>query len=104
MGWYIKAKDKYLKSCDSKQESKHIRHLDTNVLYGFAMSKFLSTIVSKSIDSKNLDLNKYSSNSCTSCVLESDSEYPEELLALHNDYPLAPYKIEIKVKCCENIK
>ena len=30
------------------------------------------------------------------CVLEVDLEYPKELHELHNDYPLAPNKIEIK--------
>ena len=42
------------------------------------------------------DLNKYSSNSSKGCVLEVDHEYPKELRELHNDYPLAPDKIEIK--------
>ena len=35
---YSKAKNKYLKSYDRKQESKHIIHLDANYLYGYAMS------------------------------------------------------------------
>ena len=30
------------------------------------------------------------------CFLEVDLEYPKELRELHNDYPLAPDKIEIK--------
>ena len=42
------------------------------------------------------DLNKYTSNSSKGCVLEVDLEYPKELRELHNDYPLAPDKIEIK--------
>ena len=37
---YSKTNNKYLKSYDSKQESKHI-YLDANKLYGYAMSKFL---------------------------------------------------------------
>ena len=41
-------------------------------------------------------MNKYTSNSSTGCVLEVDLEYPKELRELHNDYPLAPDKIEIK--------
>ena len=35
--------NKYLKSDYPKQESKHIIHLNTNNLYGYAMSKFLPT-------------------------------------------------------------
>ena len=30
------------------------------------------------------------------CILEIKVEHPKELHALHNDYPLAPGKIEIK--------
>ena len=38
---YSKANNKYLKCYDPKQEQKHIMYLDTNNLYGYAMSKFL---------------------------------------------------------------
>ena len=93
---YSKENNKYLKSCDTKQESKHIIYLDTNNLYGYAMSKFLPTSGFKWIDPKEFDLNKYSSNSWKGCVLEVGLEYPKELWELHNDYPLAPDKIEIK--------
>ena len=60
------------------------------------MSKFLRTSGFKWIDPKEFDLNKYTSNSSKGCVLEVDLEYPTELRELHNDYPLAPDKIEIK--------
>ena len=40
---YSKANNKYLKSYDAKQESKHILYLDTNNLYGYVMSRFLPT-------------------------------------------------------------
>ena len=39
---------------------------------------------------------KYTSNSSERCVVEVDIEYPKELRQLHNNYPLAPDKIEIK--------
>ena len=45
---------------------------------------------------KQSDINKYSSNSSRDRVLEIDLEYPKELHELHNDYLLAPNKIEIK--------
>ena len=35
--------NKYLKSFDPKQESKHIIYLDANNFYGYAMSKFFPT-------------------------------------------------------------
>ena len=34
---YSKANNKYLKSYDTKQKSKHIIFLDANNLYGYAM-------------------------------------------------------------------
>ena len=40
---YRKATNKYFKSYDPKQESKHIICLDANNLYGYGMSKFLPT-------------------------------------------------------------
>ena len=69
-----------------------------NNLYGYAMSKILPTCSFKWLDLKEVDLNKYTSNSSKGCALEVDLEYPKELRGLHNDYPLAPDKIEIKGK------
>ena len=43
-------------------------------------------------------MNKYTCNSSKGCVLEVDLEYPKELRGLHNDYPLAPVKIEFTKK------
>ena len=60
---YSTANNKYLKSYNPKQESKHIIYLDANNLYGYAMSKFLSTSGFKWIDPKEFDLNKYITNS-----------------------------------------
>ena len=85
-----------MKSYDPKQESKHIAYLAANNLYGYAMSKFLLTRGFKWIYPKEFDLNKYTRNSSKGCVIKVDLAYPKELRELHNDYPLAPDKIEIK--------
>ena len=53
-------------------ESEHIKYLDANNLYGYAMSKFLSKGGFKWIDPKEFDLNKYTSNILKYCVLEVD--------------------------------
>ena len=66
------------------------------------MSKFLSTSGFKWTDPENVDLNKYTSNSSKGCVLEVDLEYSIELQEWHNDYPLAPDKIEIKREMLTN--
>ena len=91
-----KANNKYSKSYEPKQESKHIIYLDANSLYGYTMSKFLPTSAFKWIDSKQFDLNKYTRNISIGCVLEADIKYSKELRELHNDYQLAPDKIEVK--------
>ena len=98
---YSKANKKYLKSCGSKQESKHIIYLDPNNLYGYAMSKFLSTGKFKWIDPKEFDMTKYTCNSSKGCVLKLDLEYPKASRELHNEYQLVPDKIEIKKEVCK---
>ena len=52
------------------------------------------------IDPKKFYSNKYRGSSSKRCVLEVDLEYLKELRELHNNYPLAPDKMEIKKKCC----
>ena len=74
---YSKANNKYLKSYDTKQETKDIIYLDTNNLYSYAMSKFLPTNGLKWIYPKEFYLNKYTSNSSKGCVLEVDLENPK---------------------------
>ena len=98
---YSKTKNKYLKSYDAKHESKHI-HLDANNLYDYAIFKFLPTSRFKQLDPKVFELNKYTSNSSKGRVAKVDPEYPKELYKLHNDYPLAPDKIEIKREMLSN--
>ena len=51
----------------------------------------------KWIDSKEYDLNKYTSNSSKGFALEVDLKYSKKKLQeLHNDYPLPSDKIEIR--------
>ena len=62
------------------------------------MSKLLPSSGFKWRDPKEFGLNKFTTNSLKARVLKVDLEYPKELCELHNDYPLAPDKIEIKKK------
>ena len=69
-----------------------------NNLYGHAMSQYLPYANFKWV--KNIDkikqkLMNIKSNSSTGYILEVDLEYPQELHDIHNDYPLAPEKINI---------
>ena len=60
-------------------------------------SEFLPTSDFKCImDPKDLDSNRYNSNSSKSCVSKVDLEYPKELHELHNDYLLVSDKIEVR--------
>ena len=70
---YSKSNNKYLKSYDPKHI---VNNLDANNIYGYAMSKFLSTGGLKWIDSK---------------VFNS---YLKELCKLHNDYLMAQVKLK----------
>ena len=42
-----------------------------------------------------IDLAKYKEDNKKGLILEVDLEYPQELLDLHNDYPIAPEKMKI---------
>ena len=93
---YSKTNNEYLKSYDPKQESYILICLDANNLYVYAMSKFHPTGRFKQRDPKKFALHKYSSNSARVFVLEVDLEYPKKLREFHNEYSLAPDKIDIK--------
>ena len=79
-------------------KNKHILYLDMNNLYGCAMRQYLPISNFKWV--KNIDkieqkLMNIKNNSSTGYVLEVDLEYPQKLHDIHNDYPLAPEKINI---------
>ena len=93
---YSKANNKYMKNYDPTKPSIYIPYLDMNNLYGWAMSRYLSYSGFKWLKSvDNFDVNSVSENSLLGYILEVDLEYPDELHALHNDYPLAPEKLAI---------
>ena len=65
-------------------------------MYGWAVSGYLpygGFKWLKNVD--NCDVNSISKNSSTEYIFKVNLEYPDELLALHNDYPLAPEKLTI---------
>ena len=83
---------------DSSEESKFILYLDANNLHGLGMSNYLAYGRFKWLNQKEtdkFDVNSIAENSSDGYILEVDLEYPDELHELHNDYPLAPEKLEI---------
>ena len=85
-----KANNKYMKDYNPEQPGKYITYLDANNLYGYAMVKKLPTCNFKWMDDSELE-----SWTTKPCILEVDLEYPEHLHDLHNEYPLAPERLEI---------
>ena len=67
-----------------------------NDLYGWAMSEYLSCGRFKWLkNTDKFDIMSISDKSSIGYFLEVDLEYPDELHALHNDFPLAPEKIAV---------
>ena len=72
---YGKANNKYMKEYDEKVPSKCIMYLDSNNLYGWAMSQYLPTSGFRWLTEKEvnkIDLAKYKEDSKTGAVLEVD--------------------------------
>ena len=95
---YGKANNKYMKEYNEKAPSKYIMYLDTNNLYGWAMSQYLPTGNFKWMSDKEIkkiDLGKCKADGKKRLILEVDLECPQELHDLHNDYPVAPEKLKV---------
>ena len=91
---YAKANNKYMKDHNKNIESSNIQYLDSNNLYGWAMSQWVED---KSIINEEFVKN-YNENSYKGYILEADVKYPKELHGLHNDLTFLPKKMKID-KC-----
>ena len=98
---YAEANNKYMENYDPDKPSTFIQYLDANNLYGWAMSQSLPTHGFKwmkglTIDSviDILDKNR-NPRVKKGYIFEVDLEYPTELWKSHNDYPLAPERVNI---------
>ena len=88
-----------MKDYDPNKPSKFIQYLDANNLYGWAMSQKLPRSGFTWMTKNQLTVNnviKILNGSTTNkgYVFEVDLEYPKRLWKKHNDYPLAPRKME----------
>ena len=78
------------------QNRQYNTYLDMNDLYGWEMCSYLTYGGFKSLkDVDNFNLNSISENNPVGYIFKVDLEYPDELHALHNDYPLALEKLAI---------
>ena len=89
---------------DPNKSSTYIQYLDANNLYGWAMSQSLPTHGFKWMKNLTIDavmgiLDKANSSMSNhgrkGYIFEVDLVYPCDLWELHNDYPLAPEKMNV---------
>ena len=92
---------------DPLRPTNYLQYLDTNNLYGWAMSQPLPTGEFKWVDIENLkglarelkrtiDMMVRNSNRGVGYVLEVDTKYPIELRDHHNNLPFMCEKIRVK--------
>ena len=96
---FAKANNKYMKDYDRKKKSSYIQYLDTNNLYGKAMTKKLPVRGFRWMD----DISKidedfvkvYNKNDNKGYILDIDVDYPNKLQNLHSDLPFLPERMVI---------
>ena len=93
---YAKANNPLLKEYDSNKKSSYIMYLDANNLYGWAMVQHLPTSGFKWSSASIEDILQHPVDDKVGYICEVDLEYPKELHQMHNDYPLAPEKLEVQ--------
>ena len=81
-----------MKNFNKTKPSTYIQYLDANNLYGWAMSQKLPTHGFKWIDVNKFKVIKLLDTN-QGYIFEVDLVYPETLWESHNDYPLAPEKL-----------
>ena len=97
-----------MKNYNPKKPSKFIIYLDINNLFGCTMSEYLPYCKFKWLKNVDrFDVMSIGKKSRTGCIFEVDLEYPDELHASRNDYPLTPEKLaasyEILSDYCKKI-
>ena len=95
---YAKANNKYMIDYDKKKKSSYI-YLDTNNLYGKAMTEKLPVRGFRWMtDISKMDedfVRSYDKNDNKGYILEVDVDYPNELQNLHSDLPFLPERMVI---------
>ena len=99
---YAKANNKCMKNYNENEKSSYIQYLDTNHLYGWAMSQKLSVNDFKWLeDTSEIEeefIKNYDENNDKGYILEVDVKYPKKLHDLHSDLPFLSKQMKID-KC-----
>ena len=88
------ANNQYMQNFDPSQPDSYLLYLDSNNLYGWAMSQPMPTGGFQWIDYTDQIL-ETPADADHGFILEVDLDYPTSLHQQHNDYPLAPEKLTI---------
>ncbi|XP_025018370.1 uncharacterized protein LOC112539813 [Tetranychus urticae] len=92
---HVRANNQYLPDYDPSKQTSFLLYLDVNNLYGYAMSEKLPKSHFKWSSRTIEEILTTPDDSEIGFILEVDIEYPCELHDDHNDFPLAPEKMEI---------
>ena len=99
---YAKANNKYMQNYNNNEELSYIQYLDTNNLYGWAMSKKLPVNGFKWLDTSETSnkinedfIKNYDENNDKGYILEVDVKYPKRLHELHSDLPFLSERMEV---------
>ena len=103
---YESANNKYMPNYNLNAQSTYLMYVDTNNLYGYAMSKKLPINNFKWCDYLEMFtsdfMKNYDSESGTGYVLEADIDYPKELHEPIRDLPFLAIKKEKLLTTLEN--
>ena len=104
---YLKVNNKYMKNYDKNIESSHLKYLDANNLYGWAMPQKLSVNsfewVEELFEFDVHFIKNFDENSDKGYFLEVDVEYPKNLFNLNSDLSFLPERKKTekcKKLCC----
>ena len=96
---YAKANNKFMNDYDKKKKPSYIQYLDTNNLYGKAMTEKLQVRGFKWVnDISKIDedfVTDYNKNDNKGYILDVDVDYPSKLQNLYSDLPFLPERMII---------
>ena len=98
---HAEANNPYMSSFDPSLPTSFIIDLDANNLYGWAMSQSMPTEGFKWLmqeEFEHIDWTAQSEDQPLGYFVECDLLYPQELHDAHNEYPLAPERLNVQVE------
>ena len=101
---YAKANNKYMENYNNNEESSYIQYVDTNKLFGWAMSKKLPVNEFKWIENNEINedfIKNYDENNDKGYIFEVNVKCPKRLHKLHSDLLFLSERMEISK--CKNL-